>query len=92
MHEKQSTFAVFVELANVTGCFVGGVGENLEVCSDFNGPMCRWEIRWAQRMTLEIYSSWRAARLRLKLPCTRAMWSLVVESAKIWIKDEVWKH
>ena len=41
------------------------------------------------RTTVEIYSTWRAARILLKQSCSKQAWQLVVQSAKAWVEDDL---
>lgn len=59
------------------------------IVMEYDMKCAKGSLRWALRRTLEAYTTWRSAKVRLNMSCSKEVWSLVVESAKIWVKDEV---
>ena len=60
-----------------------------QLCADFDMKLSKGSLRFALRSTVEIYSTWRAARIFLKQSCSKQAWQLVVKSAKLWVEGEV---
>lgn len=61
----------------------------VQIVHEYNMEVAGGSLKWALRQTVEVYQSWRAARIMQKGSCSKIYWNLVVESAKEWVKDEV---
>jgi hypothetical protein len=56
---------------------------------EFGLKLSKGSMRFALRITVELYSSWRVAGVLAKQSCSKQAWQLVVQSAKLWVEGEL---
>jgi len=61
----------------------------VQIVHEYDAELARWSLRWPLRRTLEIFQTWRAARIVLQQECSKIRWNLVVQSALEWVQSEV---